>query len=160
MKAKILLVEDDDSLRRTLSYFLKANEYEVTDVGGGRDALQKLEKNFFDLILTDLLMPGMNGIELINRIKESGHDIPSIVITGDESLHSAIEAMKSGAYDYIIKPFQYKEILFPIQRAIERQRLSKKYDGLITALSNLIDMRDGYTNQHSQKVAEYAILIA
>ena len=158
-KAMILLVEDDASIRKTFSYFLDKNGYDVTTACDGLDAIDKLKDSKFDVLITDLLMPRMGGIELLSRIHEQGHRVACIVVTADDTLQTAVEAMKLGAYDYITKPFKYKEALFPIERTIEKRKLEFKYHGLLKALSRIIDLRDGYTNEHSQKVAYYSVRI-
>ena len=105
----ILVVDDDKSMREFLELILKRERYNVTCAKDGADALLLLKENFFDLIITDLMMPAINGLELLKKAKELHPGIKTIMITAFGTIETAIEAIKLGAYDYITKPFSNDE---------------------------------------------------
>ncbi len=119
----ILIVDDDKSMREFLELILKRERYNVTCAKDGADALLLLKESFFDLILTDLMMPAINGLELLKKAKELHPDVKIIMITAFGTIETAIEAIKLGAYDYITKPFNIDDIRLRIRRALESQRI-------------------------------------
>jgi two-component system response regulator PilR (NtrC family) len=119
----ILVVDDDKSMREFLELILKRERYNVTCAKDGADAILLLKENFFDLIITDLMMPAINGLELLKKAKELHADIKVIMITAFGTIETAIEAIKLGAYDYITKPFNNDDLRLRIRRAIESQRM-------------------------------------
>ena len=106
---KVLLVDDDASLRKVLEFNLEQEGYAVFSAPDGEEALKLYEKHDPDLVVTDLKMPGMDGIDLLKEIKRRNMDQLVIVITAFGTMENAIEAMKLGAYDYITKPFRSEE---------------------------------------------------
>ena len=106
---RVLLIDDDTSFRSILEYNLKNADYEVVSVPDGRKGLKLLEKESFSLVITDMKMPGMDGMEVLRRVKELHPDMLVIMITAYGSIEMAVEAMKKRAYDYITKPFQNEE---------------------------------------------------
>ncbi len=119
----ILIVDDDKSMREFLELILKRERYNVTCAKDGADALLLLKESFFDLILTDLMMPAINGLELLKKAKELHPDVKIIMITAFGTIETAIEAIKLGAYDYITKPFNIDDLRLRIRRALESQRI-------------------------------------
>ncbi len=119
----ILVVDDDKSMREFLELILKRERYDVTCAKDGADAILLLKENFFDLIVTDLMMPAINGLELLKKAKELYPDIKVIMLTAFGTIETAIEAIKLGAYDYITKPFNNDDLRLRIHRAIESQRM-------------------------------------
>ncbi len=119
----ILVVDDDKSMREFIELILKRERYNVACAKDGADAILLLKDNFFDLIITDLMMPAINGLELLKKAKELHHDIKVIMITAFGTIETAIEAIKLGAYDYITKPFNNDDLRLRIRRAIESQRI-------------------------------------
>lgn len=124
-KGKIIVVEDDVNFLMLLTEFLRNNGYSVDPFSDGRNALPALKNNGYNILITDLAMPKIDGLQLINYIQKEYLDILGIVITGYGSLESAINAMRLGAFDYILKPFKLEEMLSTIDSAMYYHRLLK-----------------------------------
>ena len=122
-KKSILIVDDEESIRVSLDGFLK-NKYYVQTAKSGSIALEKLQNNHYDLILSDIKMDDMNGILLLKKIKEKFPRIPILLMTGYSSLNTAIEALRLGASDYLIKPYVKKIVFESIARCLKNN--SKK----------------------------------
>ncbi len=124
MAANILIVDDSDLSLKQVGKFLKKTEYTVTLAEGAPEALSLIEKEYYDIVITDKNMPGLHsasdegGMELLKHIQINYHDTEVIMMTGYASIETAIEAMKLGAFDYLIKPFTQKELLDSIQRLL------------------------------------------
>ncbi len=123
---RIMVVDDERSMREFLEILLRKEGYGVSSFASGEEALESFIKESYDLAIVDLKMPGMSGIELLKKIKKLNPETIVIVITAYASVESAIEAMKAGAYDYFIKPFNVDEIKLHIRRALERKRLEEE----------------------------------
>ena len=123
MKRKILLVEDDDVFLRPLHRTLELAGYDVLPVPSAEDALEALKGEDVDVVLTDKRLPGMDGVELVRRVKADHADLAVVVMTAYGTIESAVEAMRLGAEDYLVKPFEVAELLLVIRRAIEFQEL-------------------------------------
>jgi two-component system response regulator AtoC len=123
---KILIVDDDGSMRHMLSLILKREGYEVQAVGKGSEALNLVASESFDFILSDVVMPGMGGLELLQALKEKKVETTVIMMSAYGNLGTAVEAMKRGAYDYISKPFRPDEVLLALRKAEERENLRKE----------------------------------
>lgn len=128
---KILVVDDDQSIRDTLSNYLKRQEYDVHSAENGVEALEKIKKNNPDLIITDVRMPEMDGLELLSKVKEIDTHIQVIMISAFDDMQSTIKAMQGGAYDYIEKPLEIDKLKLRIKRALENKRLSSRLESLI-----------------------------
>ncbi|MCC6544673.1 MAG: sigma-54-dependent Fis family transcriptional regulator [Nitrospirae bacterium] len=122
----ILLVDDDEIACRLLAEVLSDEGYKVDTVRSGQDAVKKTETSFYDLVITDLMMPGIDGLEILKKFKQVSPDTLVIMITAFGSLESAIEAMKAGAFDYVSKPFSEDEIKIVVRRAMMQKRLQKE----------------------------------
>ncbi len=122
-KIRILVVDDEESMRDSLSEWLREDGYEVESVESGEKALEKLKKGKWTVTLVDLKMPGMDGIETMREIKKLDKELPVIIITAYATVDTAVIAMKEGAYDYIVKPFNPEEISMMIHKLVERQNL-------------------------------------
>lgn len=122
-KNKILIVDDELSIREVLEILLTRDGYKVSTASGGHEALKMLTDSSYDLVITDIMMPGMTGLELLKAIKEVSPDTLVMTITAHASTETAVEAMKMGAYDYISKPFNKDEIKLRIKDALEKKRL-------------------------------------
>jgi len=122
---KILIVDDESASRETLAELLTINDFQVKTVDSARSALEIIEQNAFDLIISDLMMPKMDGIALIKNIKSMGIDIPVIVITAFATIEYAVESMKAGAFDFITKPFNLEQIKLIVKKAMENKNLQK-----------------------------------
>lgn len=125
-KIKILVVDDESIIRNLLTDVLTDAGYEVKAVSTGEEALIEIRENSYSIVITDLRMPGLSGIEVIKKVKQINADICIILITAYPSIESAIEAMREGAYDYITKPFNIEEIKLVLRRATERCYLLKE----------------------------------
>lgn len=119
----ILIVDDDPKANQLLTRFLEIEGYTVSSAKDGRVALETFNDGKFDLVLTDMKMPHMDGIELLKHIKNQDPNVIGVVVTGFASIDTAVEAMKVGAFDYVSKPFQLDEIRLVVQRALEYKRL-------------------------------------
>ena len=122
----ILIVDDEKSMRDFLKILLTKEGYEVIVAGDGNQAMTALGKNRVDLVISDIRMPGMGGLELLAKVKDETDDIPVIMITAFASPNDAVQAMKSGAYDYISKPFNVDEIKSVIYTATNRTESTLK----------------------------------
>ena len=122
-KAKILVVDDEYSVRESLRDWLMEEGYEVGLASSGEEALKMVKEDFWQVVLLDLKMPGMDGIETLKRIKDLEPETEIIMITAYATIESAVEAMKFGAYDYVIKPFEPEEVELQIKKIISHQEL-------------------------------------
>ena len=123
MKRRLLLVEDDEVFLRPLLRTLELKGYEVLPVPSGEEALETIKAEDVDVVLTDRRLPGMDGVELVRHIKADHPDLAVVVMTAYGTIESAVEAMRLGAEDYLVKPFEAAELLLVIRRAIEFQEL-------------------------------------
>ncbi len=124
--AKVLLIEDDTSTAESLERVLRDDGYEVTVVGRGDEGMRRACDEMYDVVVTDMKLPGMSGLELIRRIRESKPRLPIILITAHGTTDVAIEATRSGAYDYLLKPFEMPEFLDLIDRAVTSSRIMSR----------------------------------
>ncbi len=123
---KILLIDDDEGLNHFLNRFFKRKGYDVTTCLSGEDAIRKINDESFDLILLDYKMPGLNGLDTLKRIKDAQVKTPIIIMTAYGSTDTAIETIKRGAYDYLSKPFERKELSRIVSEALELNRRMKE----------------------------------
>ena len=123
---RILLAEDDKSLRRVLQFKLKKNGHEVTAVEDGRRAIERLSKDRWDLLLSDIKMPNVDGIELLEHAKQFHPDLKVILITAHATISEAVQAVKLGAFDYITKPFEDDELFAVIDKATAFRELEQE----------------------------------
>jgi len=123
MRPSILIVDDDQVMQETLSDVLRKRGYEIFSVGSGNGALLMVQKNVIDLILLDMKLPDIDGLEVLKKIKEFDTEILVIMMTAYSDVQSAVSAMKSGAYDYINKPFELEELKLLIEKGLETKSL-------------------------------------
>jgi len=126
MKPAILVVDDDEVMRQTLSDVLRKRGYTVSTAETGGQTISSIKKQLFDLILLDIRLPDMDGLDVLKRIKEIESDLMVIVMTAYSDVQTAVMAIKSGAYDYIDKPFELEELKILIQKALETQSLKNE----------------------------------
>ncbi len=126
----ILVVDDEESMRDSCSKILKKDGFLADTAKDGSAGLEKIEKNKPDLVLIDLKMPGISGMEVLEKIKEIDPNIIPVVITGYSTVESAVEAMKKGAYDFLPKPFTPEELRIIIRRGLERRKLILETESL------------------------------
>lgn len=133
-RKRILVVDDDESLRRVTQMQLEEIGYEVKAAPGGEEALALLDEWDAALVLTDLRMPGLSGMELLKRIRNEHPETAVVLMTAFGTISSAVEAIKAGAYDYITKPVDFEELALLVSRALERQELLDEVRTLRSAL--------------------------
>ncbi|MFZ5918796.1 MAG: response regulator [Chloroflexota bacterium] len=134
-KAKILIVDDEKGMRDLLSFMLRTEGYDVVEVTNGQEAMEQMVADEFDVTIADLMMPSMDGLNLLRHIRARDEEMVVIVMTAYASLQTAIEAMKFGAYDYLIKPFDdVEKVMNTIGRAVERRRLTRRNNRLLEDL--------------------------
>ena len=122
----ILLVDDEENMRKSLGALLRKEGYRVETAPGKKEAIELAAKRFFALLVIDLKLGKADGIETYLRIKEGSPHILAIIITGHASMESAIEAIRAGAYDYLVKPFRPEEMLLTVKRALNYQKLKEE----------------------------------
>ena len=122
---KILIVDDEEMIRDLCYHILSAEGYQVTTAPDGTAAYDELSRNGMDLLITDIKMPGMDGLELFERVKALNRDVVTIFITGHGTLDTAIESLMSGVDGFVLKPFTQEELLGTVERAMNRSRLQK-----------------------------------
>ena len=121
---QILVVDDEHVIREILADFLTMEGFTVRTAEDGAAALTELSKARYDLVLSDLKMPNMGGIELLDAISKHTPHVVTIIMTGFGTVETAIDAMKRGAYDYIMKPFKMEEVVHTVRRGLERRKLA------------------------------------
>ncbi|MDO9530329.1 MAG: response regulator [Syntrophales bacterium] len=133
-KATILLVDDDAGMRETLKDILVDKGYQVTIFASGKEAIKEIRKGLFDIVIVDLKLPDVGGIQILEEAKEVNPESAVIMMTGYASLESAVEALNRGAFSYIIKPFNMDEVKVVIKKALHQIKLSKENQNLIDEL--------------------------
>jgi DNA-binding response OmpR family regulator len=134
--AYVLVVDDEGANRYAVSKSLQRVGYIVSEAGSGEEALDIMRHQAFDVVLTDIRMPGLDGVDLLRRIKEEAPDIIVILMTAYASLGTAVEALRLGAHDYLIKPSSSQDIRQSVSRGIERARNLKRRRTLLDAIRN------------------------
>jgi response regulator RpfG family c-di-GMP phosphodiesterase len=134
-RPRILVVDDEKVIRDMLADFLGMEGYVVRTAEDGTSALGELQKSHYDLVISDLKMPRMGGIALLDEIGKTAPDALTVIMTGFGTVETAIDAMKRGAYDYVLKPFKLDEVVHVVQRGIEKQRMAAENLRLREALS-------------------------
>ena len=187
--ARILVVDDETHVRAMVGSTLERHGYEVHLVSSGREALEILELNNFDLVLTDIVMQDVNGIALLERIHAHHPNLPVVMVTAIHDISVAIDSMRRGAYDYLLKPFEREHLLSTVQRAVDHRHaleethnyqqsleqmvrartemlrhamedLEHSYDVTLEALGDALDLKDSETEGHSKRVTAYTIALA
>src|ERR1700722_14420539 len=187
---RILVVDDEETIREIVSSMLGGAHFQTRQAASGIEALAILESgDEFDLVLSDLMMAEMDGIALLERAKERYPDMPIVMVTAVHDIQVALQALRNGAYDYLLKPFEREQLLATVRRALENRRLKKEndayrtnlealvanrtqqwktalskleesYDITLEALGDALDAKDAETEGHSRRVTAYTIAIA
>lgn len=165
---KILIIDDDELFLETIERLLKSHNFYVKAARDGLEAIDMAMTESFDLIISDVRMPGMDGIETIKRLKEHEPGARSIVITGYASDSAPIQAIKLGVDDYINKPFHVEELIASVRRSLERcekdidasssvSQMQKKYHALIEEIINAVEEEHAHFHRHARGVTELAV---
>jgi len=134
---RILIVDDDEQIRNLLVEYFQFLSYEVTTAANGAEALGKLDQDIFDCIISDLVMPDIDGLELLKQVRAHSRKLPFLIITGYPTIETAIEVMKQGAYDYCTKPLQLEDVRIKVERALHTtslERSNKRLTGIAWAV--------------------------
>ena len=187
--ARILVVDDEEAIREVVTTLLGAVGYDCSAAANALHALESLARNGHDLVLSDVVMPEMDGLKLLERIRQKYEDVPVIMITAVHDISTALDALRKGAYDYILKPFEKEQLYLSVQRALEHRRLvlenqnyqrnleqlvqertrqlsmalrelEKSYDYTLEALGGALDLKDSETEGHCQRVTAFTIAMA
>src|SRR5215471_12430613 len=143
--ATILIVEDEPKMRRLLELNLAEGGYQTLSAESAEGGLVLLREHFVDLVITDLKLPGMGGLQFLEAAKQHDHSLPVVVMTAFGSVETAVEAMKAGASDYVLKPFSLAEMRMVIQKELDVRRLREENQTLREEL--------GFRYQHPNVVA-------
>ena len=135
MSARILVVDDEAIVRRSCTRALAGDDVVVDAVESGAQALERIEAESYDVVVLDIMMPGIDGMEVLQRVKESHPDVEVVMVTGLSQIDTAVRSMKLGAFDYIPKPFDPDELKLIVSRALERRRLLQENLNLKNAAS-------------------------
>jgi len=187
--ARVLVVDDETPVRAMIAAALEREGYIVELAGGGREALEVLGMNAFNLVLTDIVMQEVDGIALLDRIHALQPNLPVVMVTAVHDISVAIDSMRRGAYDYLLKPFEREQLLSTVERALSHRQvleetqnyhqsleqmvrartemlrhamedLEQSYDVTLEALGDALDLKDSETEGHSKRVTAYAIALA
>ena len=185
----ILVVDDEEAIREVVSTMLESKGYHCTVAHNGRAAQEHIKRTPPDLILSDMIMPEMDGIKLLEWVREFDPDVPVIMVTAIHDISTALEAIRRGAYDYILKPFEKDQLFLGVGRALQHRRLvnenrkyqreleqkveertarleeaidqlEQSYDDTLEALGSALDLKDAETEGHCQRVTAFCISIA
>ncbi len=151
---RILVIDDEPGMRRSLAISLKREGYEVEEAAGGTEGLVRLEREIYDLVMTDLKMAPVGGLEVLAAVKKAAPQTEVIVMTAYGSIEAAVEAMRLGAFDFVTKPFQAEEILARVRNALEKARLTTE----VRLLREDLKSRVGFEQLLGQSPAMQAVL--
>lgn len=137
---RILLVEDEEKLARFVELELTHEGYQVEKAFDGRTGLELAEKGGFDLLLLDIMLPGLNGLEVLRRLRREGSGVPVIMLTARDAVMDKVTGLDMGADDYVTKPFSIEELLARIRAALRKQTVQKKEDSLLSCADLTVDV--------------------
>ena len=162
---KILIAEDDHELRQLFQHVLTKNGYTVVGVSNGEEALRAMDASYYDMIISDIMMPKMDGYELVRALREAGMTIPVMMITAKDAFDDMRLGFLSGSDDYMVKPFEAKELIARIKAVMRRsggQSEEKKvsFDNLVISLDNYSVLLDGKPVEMPPKEIELLYFLA
>ncbi len=137
---KILLVEDEEKLARFVELELKHEGYAVDKAFDGREGLEMAEGGGYDLLLLDIMLPGLNGLEVLRRLRKAGSEMPVIMLTARDAVMDKVTGLDMGADDYVTKPFSIEELLARIRAALRKQSAQKRDSGLLSCGGLTVDV--------------------
>lgn len=138
--SNILIIDDEKAIRKTLSEILSYEGYKIEEAGDGEEGLRRFRDKTFDVVLCDIKMPKIDGIEFLDKVRELNPDVPVIMISGHGTIETAVEAVKKGAYDYIAKPPDLNRLLITIRNAMDKTNLVAEAKVLKRKVSKVEDM--------------------
>ena len=138
--ARILIIDDEKRIRRTLREILEYENFKVEEAGDGLEGLTLVQKEKFDIILCDIKMPKMDGMEALDKFMDANVDAPIIMISGHGNIETAVEAVKKGAYDFIQKPLDLNRLLVTIRNALDKSNLVSETKTLRKKISKTFEM--------------------
>ena len=138
--SNILIIDDEKAIRKTLSEILSYEGYKIEEAGDGEEGLKKFRERTFDVVLCDIKMPKLDGLEFLDRAREANPDVPVIMISGHGTIETAVEAVKKGAYDYISKPPDLNRLLITIRNAMDKTNLVAETKVLKRKVSKVEEM--------------------
>ncbi|NWJ48523.1 MAG: response regulator [Chloroflexi bacterium] len=166
----VLIVDDDLGVRNVIARMLTINHFRITDADNAEKALELVKSNPFDLIICDIHMPGMSGLEFLEELKKIDPGIASIIITSNDNVDVAVKALKAGALGFIPKPFSGPELIETIKSALSSAQLMREtmslkvffplLENASIALLNALEAKDHDSQGHSQRVANYSRIVA
>jgi response regulator RpfG family c-di-GMP phosphodiesterase len=166
---RLLVVDDMEAMRMALVQCLNLSGYDVVPAASGREALELLRTQRFDLLLTDQAMPGLSGLELTEAVSRMHPDMPIVVLTGHTDVELAKDSLQRGASDFVTKPVNIRELPILVERNLTRRRLevarlrereAQVLFEAIKALASAVDAKDRYTARHSHMVTRLALVLA
>lgn len=143
-KLSVLLVEDEENLHDALKLNLELEGYEITSAFDGNQALQKIQQEYFDLIIMDVMLPGVDGITITENIRLQNNDVPILILSAKNTSADRVQGLKKGADDYLTKPFNLEELLLRVQKLIEKNKKLQDKDFIGDTYSfgkNIIDFK-------------------
>lgn len=160
MKGRILIVDDERTMRKSLEEILNLEGYQVFSVGDGKQAIEILEINTYDLMLLDLKMPGVDGLEVLKFAAENAPKCKVIMLTAHGSLESAIEALRQGAHDYILKPAKPEELVASVAAAMEDRKDSERKQLLLAQMeASIQELRDSESGGEPVEVSRTVMVV-
>src|SRR5260370_34593407 len=137
----ILVVDDEEAIREVVSTMLESKGYHCTAVSNGRAAQDQVKRTTPDLVLSDMIMPEMDGIKLLEWLRQYDPEVPVIMVTAIHDISTAVEAIRRGAYDYILKPFDKDQLFLGVGRALQHRRLILENRSYQRSLEQLVEER-------------------
>src|SRR4026207_691455 len=138
--ADILIIDDEKAIRKALTEILSAEGYRTEEAGDGEEGLRKFKEKSYDVVLCDIKMPKIDGIEFLQKAGEANADVPIIMISGHGNIETAVEAVKTGAFDYISKPPDLNRLLITIRNAMDRKNLVSEAKNLKRRVNKVQEM--------------------
>lgn len=154
----LLLVDDDDELREDMSRFFSRRGYNVSECSGGEQALSFTDQRAFDVIILDMMMPGMSGLTLLEKLGQRGTDSEVVMLTGQGTIETAVEAMKLGASEFLTKPVSLKELERLVRKSVESRQLKKENEQLKTIIKNQQSQNTGMIGQSPRMLEVYRLI--